>query len=93
MLTEIDLKAFDYWRILNSFIKFDPHMPRMIKLHFREIEINVVSEYAWEEDSPVVKVVKRLCQTEENSAQRNDLVMQPYNMFFKRILQLTAERV
>jgi len=61
MLKEVGLKAFDYWRILNSFIKYDPHMPKLLKLHFREIEINVVSEFAWEPESPVVKVMRKLC--------------------------------
>lgn len=61
MLKEVNLKAFDLWRILNGFIKYDPHMPKQIKLHFREIEINVVSEFAWEPQSPVVLVIRKLC--------------------------------
>jgi len=61
----VDLKAFDFWRILNSYIKYDPHMPKLIKLHFREIEINIVSEYAWEPESPVVGVIRKLCNTDE----------------------------
>lgn len=47
VMDAIQLKAFDYWRILNSFLKFDPTMPRALMNHFREIEIKIVSESAW----------------------------------------------
>jgi hypothetical protein len=44
ILSLINLSAFDYWRILNSFLKFDPQMPRVLTNHFREIEVSIVSE-------------------------------------------------
>jgi hypothetical protein len=47
ILDLIKLKPFDYWRILNSFLKFDPQMPRVLNNHFREIEVRVVCETAW----------------------------------------------
>lgn len=79
MLKEIDLKAFDFWRILNGFIKYDPHMPKQIKLHFREIEINVVSEYAWEPQSPVVQVIRKLCsEYAKSESEQNRSVLAPY---------------
>ena len=43
----VNLKAFDYWRILNGFLKFDPLMPKNINNHFRDIEIRIVCEAAW----------------------------------------------
>ena len=58
ILKEINLKAFDFWRILNSFLKFDPLMPRVLTNHFREIEIKIVSEIAWQKDSPVLDIIK-----------------------------------
>ena len=60
ILTVINLSAFDYWRILNSFLKFDPQMPRVLTNHFREIEIRIVSEAAWQNGSPVVQIIKEL---------------------------------
>lgn len=62
-LEAIDLKPFDYWRILNSFIKFDPYMPKTLSTYFREIEIKIVTEYAWTNGSPVVEIIKDLCQS------------------------------
>lgn len=59
-------------------------MPRMIKQHFREIEVSIVAEYAWEPDSTIYKVIQKLKLTEQQdqSSQKMKQVMQPYNMFF-----------
>jgi hypothetical protein len=70
LLKEVGLMAFDFWRILNSYIKYDPHMPCMIKTHFREIEINIVSEYAWEPESPVVKIIWIMCNRGEEEVNK-----------------------
>ena len=43
ILNLVKLKAFDFWRLLNSFLKFDVQMPRSLSSHFREIEIKIVS--------------------------------------------------
>lgn len=37
-------------------------MPSMLKNHFREIEIRVVSEIAWGSGSPVVNLIKALVE-------------------------------
>ena len=50
----VDLKPFDYWRLLNIFLKFDPQMPLNLVSHFREIELKIVNECAWTADSPVI---------------------------------------
>ena len=43
----VNLKPFDFWRLLGSFIKFDPMMPRNLLVHFKEIEQKIVTETAW----------------------------------------------
>ncbi len=34
-------------------------MPRILNNHFREIEIKIVSEIAWQTGSPVVEIIKQ----------------------------------
>jgi len=34
----VNLKPFDFWRLLGSFTKFDPTMPKNLQNHFKEIE-------------------------------------------------------
>jgi retinoblastoma-associated protein len=60
ILPLINLKPFDFWRLLNSFLKFDPHMPRGLNSHFRDTEIRIVSEAAWTNGSPVVEIIKEI---------------------------------
>lgn len=43
----VNIKPFDFWRLMNSFLKFDAQMPRLMLNHFREIEIKIVTETAW----------------------------------------------
>lgn len=54
------MKAFDFWRLLNSFLKFDPQMPRALNMHFRDTEMKIVNEAAWTPDSPVVDVIQQV---------------------------------
>jgi hypothetical protein len=89
LLGLVGLKAFDYWRILNSFLKFDLHMPKNLNSHFRDIEIRIVSEQAWQEGSPVVSIITDLCNSTQPQLQESS-IMQPYNNFFKRVLHLSA---
>lgn len=63
------MKPFDYWRILNSFLKFDPLMPRSLNTHFREVEVKIVTEYAWALGSPVVELVKEICSSPDANDQ------------------------
>jgi retinoblastoma-associated protein len=67
ILNYVDLKPFDFWRLLNSFLKFDPQMPRALNNHFREIEIRIVSEAAWQQGSPVVEIIKEICKSPETA--------------------------
>jgi hypothetical protein len=67
ILNLVDLKPFDFWRLLNSFLKFDPQMPRALNNHFREIEIRIVSEAAWQQGSPVVDIIKEICKSPDTA--------------------------
>mmetsp|Transcript_559 Transcript_559/g.607 ORF Transcript_559/g.607 Transcript_559/m.607 type:complete len:107 (-) Transcript_559:896-1216(-) len=68
-------------------------MPRVLSNHFREIETNIVSELAWRRDSPVIDIINvQIKKTNEEEA-KNEMIMQPYNLFFKRVLHLSAYRI
>ena len=40
-------------------------MPRGLNTHFREIEIKIVSEAAWQQGSPVVEIIKEICKSQD----------------------------
>jgi len=47
MIILLDQPPFDFWRILNIFIKMYSDMPEKIISHFRDIEVRIVSELVW----------------------------------------------
>ena len=75
-------------------------MPKSLNTQFRETEIKIVSEAAWQNGSPVVEIIKEIFKTQleegvnnDENKHRQDQVMQSYNMFFKRVLHLAAQRI
>lgn len=78
--------AFDFWKVINSFVQIDVRMPLPLKRYFRELEIRVLSSLAWEEGSPLVMVVR---QYSEGCLERDHVT----DMFFRRVLSLSAHRL
>ena len=52
------IQAFEFWRIINSFIGFDAHMPFPIKRHLFDIEQRILRTLAWKKDSLVHQIIK-----------------------------------
>jgi len=52
------IQAFEFWRILNSFIGFDRHIPFPIKRHLFDIEQQILRTLAWKKDSIVHQIIK-----------------------------------
>lgn len=57
VLSLFELSAFDYWKIVNAYLKFDPVMPSPLKKHFRDIEIKIVSQMGWSNNSSVHRLI------------------------------------
>lgn len=57
LLSFAQIEAFDFWKMINSFIKFDKNMPQAIKDHFLMKEKTIVFNYAWKKGSIVEKLV------------------------------------
>ena len=60
ILAEVGLYAYDLWRTLESFLTFDPRMPRKLKEHFLDLERQIVQHLSWKPNSPVIKTVLKI---------------------------------
>lgn len=60
ILELLDISSFDFWKLVNSFIVFDPHMPSVLKRHFRDIELKIVSQLGWKKGSPLINIISDL---------------------------------
>jgi len=64
-------------------------MPLQLKRHFKEIEVKILSQLAWRENSPVYKVIKQVISNDGLS----DINHQSFDMFFRRFLNQAAQKV
>jgi len=53
VLRVLSLKAFDFAKVIESFIRHEPHLPAHLKLHFADVESKIIESLAWCDDSPL----------------------------------------
>ena len=53
VLRVLSLKAFDFAKVIESFIRHEPHLPAHLKLHFEKVESKIIESLAWCDDSPL----------------------------------------
>ena len=62
LLKLCEIQAFDFWRVISSFIKSDPHMPFPLKKHLHNLDIKIVTQLAWVRGSSVHQLVQHFFQ-------------------------------
>ena len=68
LLELCNTQPFEFWRIITSFVRFDPHMPAPIQKHMHELELKIIFQLAWREDSHVCNLIKQLVEQNANAA-------------------------
>lgn len=58
LFTIAQIEPFDFWKMINSFVKFDKKMPPSLKEHFYTIEKMIIFGYAWKSGSTLDKLIK-----------------------------------
>jgi len=53
VLRVLSLKAFNFAKVIESFIRHEPHLPAHLKLHFADVESKIIESLAWCDDSPL----------------------------------------
>jgi hypothetical protein len=52
------IDSFEFWKLINSYAQFDPMMPIPVKRHLRMLEVKILSQMAWAEDSTICEVLR-----------------------------------
>eukprot|EP01016_Furgasonia_blochmanni_P057116 TRINITY_DN9860_c0_g1_i21.p1 TRINITY_DN9860_c0_g1~~TRINITY_DN9860_c0_g1_i21.p1 ORF type:complete len:630 (+),score=144.61 TRINITY_DN9860_c0_g1_i21:99-1892(+) len=60
LLYKCRIDAFEFWKILQHFMKVDVVMPSDLKSHMRELEHKTLSHLAWISGSVIHKLIKKL---------------------------------
>lgn len=90
---------FDFWKIISSFAQFDPQMPALVKFHFREIEIKILSHLGWNQQSPINFIIRKSIDTIESATEESEggrafeINHPSYDLFFRRVLSHCAQRI
>ncbi|XP_061463572.1 retinoblastoma-associated protein isoform X2 [Rhineura floridana] len=66
----LDLKAFDLYKVIESFIKAEPNLTREMIKHLECCEHHIMESLAWQSDSPLFELIKQ-------SKERDGLPDQP----------------
>ncbi|KAL1525124.1 hypothetical protein AB1Y20_019996 [Prymnesium parvum] len=49
----LGLHAFDFMKVIESFVKHEPNLPSHLKHHYQRVESRVIESFAWSHDSPL----------------------------------------
>lgn len=60
LLEFMNLSVFDFWKLVNSFIVVDPQMPTQLKRHFRDIEIKIITDLGWKDNTTIIEYQNQL---------------------------------
>ena len=100
MMEEAEVEPLHMWRVLYTFMRFDPSMPSPMKKHFLDLEICLLSYYSWLDDYTVESFMNNIDQDKENEVSpmiktggsRGSIFM-PAFKFFYRVLRQAATQM
>jgi len=59
------VQAFEFWKIIASFVKFDPKLPQPILKHFYNLEVKIIMNLAWKKGSVIQQIITRSFKNQE----------------------------
>ena len=97
ILHHLELQPFDFGKVIESFIKHEPHLPQHLKMHFADIESRIVESLAWQEGSPLHALMSEYDAAIQNGNEAEGSAPQrakaALEQFVKKCLYLGAKRI
>uniref|UniRef100_A0A8C8ARR7 RB transcriptional corepressor 1 n=1 Tax=Otus sunia TaxID=257818 RepID=A0A8C8ARR7_9STRI len=69
ILNVFDLKAFDFYKVIESFIKAEPSLTREMIKHLERCEHRIMESLAWQSGSPLFDLIKQSKEREGQTDQ------------------------
>ncbi|NXP04259.1 RB protein, partial [Thinocorus orbignyianus] len=69
ILSVFDLKAFDFYKVIESFIKAEPSLTREMIKHLERCEHRIMESLAWQSGSPLFDLIKQSKEREGQTDQ------------------------
>ena len=58
VLTATSLHAFDFFKVIEPFVRHEPTLPPPLKSHFKDVEDKILETLAWADDSPLHELME-----------------------------------
>lgn len=69
ILNVFDLKAFDFYKVIESFIRAEPNLTREMIKHLEHCEHRIMESLAWQSGSPLFELIKQSKEREGQADQ------------------------
>lgn len=100
----VQVEPFDFWKMINSFVKFDKKMPPSLKEHFLIIEKMILFGYAWKSGSTLDRLIKNFEEKSKNENEQPEsfkkclvkteiFLSHSEEVFFKKVIYYTASQI
>ena len=67
LLEQCEITAFEFWKIIRTFLLFDKKMPNEIKKHIQYIEFKILQSLTWRKGNEISELVTSLNKKKERS--------------------------
>ena len=58
VLAATNLHAFDFFKVIEPFVRHEPTLPPPLKSHFKDVEDKILESLAWADDSPLHELME-----------------------------------
>jgi hypothetical protein len=66
-----EVSAFEFWKLVRPFLKFDVSMPGPLRMHFQQIEVKILTSLAWQKNSHLHLFITSLFAKEKHEERKN----------------------
>ncbi len=66
-----EVQAFEFWKLVRPFLKFDPVMPGPLRMHFQQIEIKILTSLGWQRNSSIHRLLAKIIDKERQEQNKH----------------------
>jgi len=96
VLDILDLRAFDFCKVIESFVIHEPSLPSHLRRHFAEVDATILESLAWDDESPLHALMAEYDISTGSSANASSNQMRAktaLEQFLTKVLKLAAARI
>ena len=95
MLEMLKLPAFDFGKVISSFILHEPSLPSNLRVHFAKVEAMILESLAWADDSPLHSLTAEYeaRQALQSAQAEGGRATGALELFFRKVFYLAAARI